>query len=54
MVEKEELLNDIREWLLKFKDREEEKKLDPAWKRLRPSGDSMRHRLPGSYGRRGE
>ena len=47
----EERLSDIKEWLIKFKDKEEEDKLDPAWKKLRPSSDAMEHRLPGSFER---
>lgn len=50
----DERLNDLKEWLLKFKDKEEEEKLDPAWKKLRPSGDAMKHKLPGSFGKKGK
>lgn len=51
---KEERLKDLMEWLLRIKDREEEEKLNSAWKKNRPSNDAMEHRFPGSFGKKGK
>jgi hypothetical protein len=40
----------IWDCIIDYKDKEEEKKLNPAWKKLRRNGDALKHRLPGSFG----
>jgi hypothetical protein len=47
VLSKEDMLKQLNEWIVKWKDKEEEKKLHPAWKKLRPSKDALNYRLPG-------
>ena len=48
MFSPDEIKAQVNEWILKFKEKEEEKKIHPAWKKLRPNRDAMDYRLPGS------
>jgi len=46
---KREINQDVKDWYLDYKDREEENKLPLEWKKLRPSKDAINYRLPGSF-----
>ena len=47
---KEQIKRFIWDAIIDYKDKEEERKLNPAWKKLRKSTDAINHRLPGSFG----
>jgi hypothetical protein len=42
-----EMVSQFNEFVVRHKDKEEEKKLNPAWKKLRPNKDAINYRLPG-------
>lgn len=44
----EETRQFINECIVKYIDKEEEEKLHPSWKKIRPSKDAFSYRLPGS------
>jgi hypothetical protein len=46
---REQIKRFIWDAIIKHKDKEEENKLNPAWKKLRRNTDAIHYRLPGSF-----
>jgi hypothetical protein len=42
-----EMVSQFNDFVVKHKDKEEEKKLNASWKKLRPNRDAINYRLPG-------